>query len=96
MTIAYRRFEARPAEVTSPTRAIKVNNTGSWKAMPKPSSKVITSDRYSFTLASRTMGRPPSSPVGDSKLTKKRQAIGITTKYASAAPIANSTGVAKR
>src|ERR1700738_3143273 len=43
-------------------------------------SKVITNDRYSLTFASSTIGRPPSSPAGVSKLTKNRQATGITTK----------------
>ena len=75
MTRAYFRFFLRVAAVTSPTRAIRVRSTGSWKQSPKAKISFITRERYSPTRASSWIGKPPPAPVV-SKLRKNCQARG--------------------
>ena len=43
--------------MTSPTRAIRVSSTGSWKATPKAKIRRITSVRYSLILGRSSIGR---------------------------------------
>ena len=61
-TMAYLRLRAMPSEVASPTRASRVMITGSWKHSPKAKISFMTSERYSATLASSSIGRVPSPP----------------------------------
>ena len=78
-TTAYLRFSAMPLEETIPTRARSVMSTGSWKHRPKAKISFMTSERYSLTLASSSIGRVPPPPMV-SKLRKNRQAKGNSTK----------------
>ena len=48
---------------TTPTLANKLKTTGNWKLIPKANINFITSERYSFTLASSWMGKFVESPV---------------------------------
>ena len=94
VTIAYFLILIRDWDETKPTFPIKVNNTGSWKQIPKAKMNLIVRLRYSFIVPRYLIPTRLFKSDVFWKLRKKLKASGRTMKYANAAAIMNKTGEA--
>ena len=63
ITTTYFLLFFKNSESTTPILASKLKTTGNWKLIPKAKISFMTSDKYSFTLASSWIGKLVDKPV---------------------------------